>query len=191
MKKEQIIEKIRKVAALAQQGFDGEKDNAEKLVAQLLKKYNLTLEDIEEEKEKYHYLFDKRISELKAKRIYSQIFCRVTGKENGIGFLDGQSTEVKDVRRMLKAEGKKANIVMLASMADFITVKSMFDFYYPKYTELEEQFYHAFLIKNDLAIKNTDAKCTMSKEEIERILSFAKDIEKSQYHKRLSNANQE
>lgn len=51
MKKEQIIEKIKKLQKLAESGVDGEKENAARRVQEIMEKYSITDADIEEEKE--------------------------------------------------------------------------------------------------------------------------------------------
>jgi len=43
---EQIIEKLRKIKALVEQGVDGEANNAKTLLNQQLRKYGLTIEDL-------------------------------------------------------------------------------------------------------------------------------------------------
>lgn len=183
--REQIIEKIRKVAELAQKGVEGEKTNAEELVTSLMKKYNVTWEEIEEDKEKYNFLYDKRISDFLAKRLYVQIFCKVTGLRKGINFFDGQSNNAKEFRKILKNDGKKANMVIHASIADFITIKTMFDFYYTRYKELEDSFFAAFVIKNDLLPPESVGGYEPSDNEMEKILPFVNVIDKDEYQKRL------
>lgn len=52
MNKEEMLKKL---LVLSKQGVEGEKINAEKLLNKLLKRYNLTLEDIEETEAVYKW----------------------------------------------------------------------------------------------------------------------------------------
>jgi hypothetical protein len=55
---EQILDRARRIAALAQRGVDGERLNAERMLAEFLAKHGLEVEDLERE-ERQWYEFDK------------------------------------------------------------------------------------------------------------------------------------
>ena len=55
--KDKIIEKLKKIAALAEQGVGGEKTNAVIILERLLKKHDLTWEDLKDEDKTAIYYF--------------------------------------------------------------------------------------------------------------------------------------
>lgn len=63
------IELGKKLKALSEQGIGGEKTNAEKMLNSLLKKHNISIEDIEGEKVDYYYFKIKKDDV----RLWSQI----------------------------------------------------------------------------------------------------------------------
>ncbi|MDR0829235.1 MAG: hypothetical protein LBN95_03875 [Prevotellaceae bacterium] len=56
---ETIIEKLKKIKTLAEQGFSGEMQAAKITLERLLKKYNLTVEDLSNEVKKQRYFIAK------------------------------------------------------------------------------------------------------------------------------------
>lgn len=59
-----ILERLRKILALAEGGVGGEKQNAERMLAKLLKKYNMSIDDITEtnnSRTRYEFLVKKDV----------------------------------------------------------------------------------------------------------------------------------
>ena len=54
---EKVLQKLRKLYALATQGVAGEKENAERLLHELLEKYGLTIDAVDENKKKRHEFY--------------------------------------------------------------------------------------------------------------------------------------
>lgn len=74
--KEKILEKLRKIKALAERGIGGEKEGALKLYNDLLAKYELTSDMVElEEVIRYWIRYDDEID----KKLITQLFYKVTG----------------------------------------------------------------------------------------------------------------
>lgn len=54
MTKQEIIERIKKVKRLAESGVEGEKENAQSMVDELMNQYGITESDLEDEKEEVY-----------------------------------------------------------------------------------------------------------------------------------------
>lgn len=77
MKREELLQKIKHVQALAERGAGGERDNARALLARLMEKYNLTEADLENERvETAWFAYHDELE----RRILAQIIYTVTGK---------------------------------------------------------------------------------------------------------------
>lgn len=76
MDKEKLIERLKKIKALAEQGIGGEKEGAIKLYNDLLSKYELDSSEIDEEKIERHWL---RYDDFLDKKLITYIFYKVTG----------------------------------------------------------------------------------------------------------------
>ena len=78
MNKEDLIKKIK---ALADRGIGGEKENAQKLLKELMQKYNINEEEISEDVIKE---FDIKMPKVyKAADLANQVLYSIVGKENG------------------------------------------------------------------------------------------------------------
>lgn len=134
------IELAKKLKALADKGIGGEKTNAEKMLNDLLKKHNLSIEDIEGEKiSNYFFKIKKEQSDLLVqiiKRVYYDL--KMFGE-----------IPAKDVKR-LEMEG---NYFTKCTASQFVEIKTMFDFYDSLYKEEMQVFFSAFLMANDLLAK--------------------------------------
>lgn len=76
MEKEKVRERLKKIKALAENGVGGEKDGAIELYNKLLAKYELSEDEIIEEKvERKWFRYDNDID----KKLLAQIFYKVTG----------------------------------------------------------------------------------------------------------------
>jgi len=71
---EKLLAKIQKIQALAERGVGGEKDNAARMLAKLLQKHGLTLDDLGEEKRTVRW-FPAR--DLMERRLACQILAKV------------------------------------------------------------------------------------------------------------------
>ncbi len=161
-------ELILKIKALADKGIEGEKENAQKILNSLLKKYNITVESLETE-ELHWCKFDVTKVE---RRLLDQIAYSVTADfdlsiVNGITYLE-------------------------LTKAQEVEVRFKFSFYNNLYKKELELFYHAFIHKND--IYNKDPKNTVDpnefteeeKERRRRVKEMSKGIERGQLLRQLN-----
>lgn len=126
--KEALLQKIK---ALAERGIDGEKENANDILQQLMLKYEITEEEIIEDAERiewfrYHDEFEKRI--------LMQIIYMVTGKRSS-GCI-GQRTK------------KKRGII--CTTAEKIEIDLNFNFFLDAAKKELDTFFTAFANKNSL-----------------------------------------
>ena len=172
------IELLRKIQELAKRGVGGEAINAQNQLEILLKKYNLKLEDIEEEKKDYHFLNAKNF-DLKLLR---QIAARVNYNLNVVVL------PPKKVKEFM-VEG---NCVIECTVAEFIEIEQMFHIYRKLYKKEEDIFYTAFLTANDLLARNPKGvEKEMTDEEYEnwlRINKMSKSIENVTIRKQIESA---
>lgn len=173
--KNKHIELAKKIRELAIKGVGGEKVNAEKMLEDLLKKHNLTIEDIEGENIS-EYCFNIKKDEVK---LFIQIIGRVNHKINKYGEFTAKE------RKKFKLAG---NYLIKSTAAEYVEIESMFSFYSRLYKEELEFFFTAFCKANDLLITTNDNKSTkdLTNKELEdwlRVSSMASKI-KSQTHRK-------
>ena len=168
------IELLRKIKELAKRGVGGEAVNAQKQLDILLKKYNLTLEDIEEEKKELRFIKAKD-SEI---RLLNQIIARV---DENIKMWVLPAKKVKEF-------SAKGNVVIECSAANFIEIEQMFFVYNKLYKKELEIFYEAFLKANDLLVKGDNTTSELSEEEYEkwkRVDKLSRNIKTETVRKQL------
>lgn len=161
------IELAKKLKALADRGVGGEKYNAKKMLKALLKKHNLTMEDIEEEE-----VCLNQISVIKEQRkLFHQIGYNVIGKKY-------YTIDVRRYKNIMLIECTKAHA---------IEIEAKLNFYWKAYKEELDIFYHAFIQKNKIFAEDADVKPVKKedKEKMERMLAMASTIKKSSFHKLL------
>lgn len=134
MNKQELLRKLR---ALAKRGVGGERQNAQKKIDELMKKYNISDEELEDEAvELYHFKFSGKREEA----LLTQIMYKVCDKTDNIyNFVYGKSG--RTVRSELGCE---------CTLAQRIEIDFLFEFYKRLYKREEELFYHAFVQKHHL-----------------------------------------
>jgi hypothetical protein len=176
--KEKYLALAKKLKALADKGIGGEKVNAEEMLNALLKKHNLTYEEIEGEKlQDYYFTLNKEEG-----RLWSQICKRVNVDLKCYGPFPS-----KDVKR-LRLEG---NNMARCTASEYIEIESMFHLYSRLYKQEIEIFYKAFCTANDLLASGKVKRSTseLSPEELEewkRAQAMAEKIKKESYRKQLA-----
>ena len=147
-------ELLKKLKALADAGVDGERDNAQKILDRLLKKYDLTLADIEFDEIKEHAFQFRGKQE---REILKQICFKVT---------DGD----RRVYHYRTGIGSKNTICCECSDAEAIQIRFEFDFYKELWEEELKLFLTAFIVKHEI-FDSKPANCpsTLSAEERMRL----------------------
>lgn len=171
------LELAKKLKELAERGVDGEKVNAEQLLHKIMKKHNITEEDLNDLKEET-FCFNVQG---KYKEFESQLLVQIAGQ------LDLH----------IRGEFKKAdmknyhldgNFGLICTKFQFIEIKSKFDFYRSQLTKRLDEFMFAFFITNKLLIepKNKDCKNNVTDEFIENAITISRSIKANEFYKQLT-----
>lgn len=185
MTKDEIINKIRKIQALAQFGTGGEKDAAEQLLAQLMEKYNISLADLNEEEKEivYFYKFHGHYGY----DLFKQV-CAVNGclKFAKIDNSTNATKKIKDATKYQRPRG--ANVVLVCTPVKFIEISTAYEIYQKSFDEHVESLMYAFLSQNDLFVGNADPNKVLTEEEkrmLERASIMKLGVDKAQVNKQL------
>lgn len=190
MTKEEIIEKLKKLRRLADKGIDGEKDNAQRRVEELMAKYGITESDLADENENvYTYYIEG-------------IFCWDLLKQ--IAFITNPDFKImylpiakltRDIRRTIKyiADGKKYNVVMTYTATDFVELTSKYEVLWSSLKKQADAFFFAFLDANKLLAKRSGNAPEPTEEEMEmykRASLLSLGVEKVNLYKQLEAKNE-
>lgn len=130
-------EVLRKLRALAEEGTGGEKINAQRKIEELMRKYNITDEELEKE-EKAIYKFE--FHGVRERDLLSQIMYKVCNNKEEIYF----------IRSTRSGRMCKTKIACNATCAQKIEIEFLFDFYNRLYKREEEFFFSTFIQKHSL-----------------------------------------
>ena len=146
MDKKEILHKLK---ALADRGVNGEKENAEKLLNKLMKKYNISEEDLEQEYTKDVFIALRNDAE---RRICSQILYAYF-----------------DERPLWKRRGDRTKYFVELTPAQEIEFKYILSTYINAFYKEQEILLHAFVQKNQIFPKNgpvlDESKLTLEERE--------------------------
>lgn len=181
MDKESIIEKLRKIKALAENGVGGEVVAAQEALDRLLKEHGLTLEDISDEQSRY---YEFKYSNEREMALMMQVLVRLFGSKSHV-FRTGRFV-------------KKSKVVLLdMTKLEYIDFKNMWDYYrreWKKYLEkgLKEML-SAYVLKFDLydITPNPEDKPSERPDfsTIMRIRMMSEGIDADPYTKMIENGN--
>lgn len=145
--KEKLLQKIKQ---LALHGYGGEKANAQELLQRLMKKYNISESDLNDDPiVTWTYKEPNKKSDKFLNKLFWQLLV-----------LTVESLKIdKNDARMYREKGSITFKTPLSFKLEFTTV---YEFYSLNFTKDLDVFYLAFLKKNNLLIerKDTDAKPT-------------------------------
>jgi hypothetical protein len=147
MTKEEILDKIKKVKALADRGTEGEKANAEKMLKIMMDKYGIKDEDIVSDKVEI-YLIDTE-NQLFI-QLLVQICNSVAGHDLKVFNLDRSPKKAKIELSKMGYGDATANVAIECTKAQFIEIKMLFDIYKEDLKEQIDTFMYAYFSKNHL-----------------------------------------
>ena len=132
--RERLLEKIRKVQALANRGADGEKKSAAALLDKLMKRYGIDEAEIAEERLEKCFFRYKTPYE---RKLLVQVIYTVTGKIpfKCVGSYSGRA---------------RKQVGIDCTAAERLEIEFSYEFYKAALEEEMERFYSAFLMKNDI-----------------------------------------
>ena len=167
---DKIIELAQKIKALADRGIGGEKLNAQQQLERIMKKYKLTIEDIEGDK--------KEFAAFKVNRESCSLFDQVVSTVLGVDF-------------ELYTDKRKRNCtILLVTACEAVQIRIEWEFYSKLYAQELELFYDAFILKNRLYPKNGTAQNleNLTEEQLEKLrrtIALSKSIQKGKPQKQL------
>lgn len=187
--RESIIERLLKIKALAEQGIGGERSAAERLLNSLMEQYGISPEDLDSDVVEYHlaYIGEQRLDW----RLFSQIAHKL--HEGCLG-----KVRIADLRKApagLKktwAEAglgpKNSNVGLRCTKAKFVEVMSTFEIYREDMHQQENNFFYAYLDKNNLLLKPDGDQPELTEEEVKKLMAaalMAKGIERKEIYKQI------
>ena len=181
MTREEILERLRKMKALADRGVGGERENAERLLAEIAAEHGINLAELEEVKLDDFYVTLKESWKWK---MLSQL-CALKRQELK---MEGASLEGHRMSTW-KCRGKNLYSVSKCTKAEWLELMAKLEVLARAYKRQQEDFYHAFLMANDLLLEPDDEAKPLSREErsrLSRIAQMSRGIEKSQLNKQLT-----
>lgn len=145
-------ELIKKLQALAERGVGGEKEGAQKKLAQLMEKYNINETDLSddqlrEHKWKYHTEFQKRL-------LY-QVMYKIIGKD----FLD-------KAYRYINGKGSKSIFCMKCTDSEATQISVEYDFYCQTWQEEQDFFFNCFIQKHKIFPMDNNKKFDREQKEM-------------------------
>lgn len=136
--REQLLQKVKKIQALAERGDRGEKESAAALLERLMKQHGIAESELSEDRREMAWFRYKTPLEL---RLLSQIIYAVTGRV-AFGCVGAYTNRPR----------KKTGIECTA--AERLEIEYSFEFYKAAFEKELDRFYSAFLNKNHIFPEN-------------------------------------
>lgn len=177
MEYDRIIDKLIKLKELVDRGLDGEASNAKRVLENLCKVHNITIDDLFKEEKKL-YVFKVKYNNKFDKQLLFQCYAKVTNKKN-ISWYGSKS---------------RPNIIEFElTHIEYIDLKGMFEFYRKEWSKIMKSslndLFDAFISKNEISHNQKDNEYkTLTLEDwerISRIQNLMSTMEVSSYHKQL------
>lgn len=187
MTKQQIIDRIMKVKALADRGTDGERAAAQRLLEELMEKYHIDEADIDIDK-KETYIIDA--GDPIFKELFQQMYLVKFGRDRDIWNIEKMPKKDKKLISELGYGDKNANLAIECTKAEFLEINTLFEIYRNDLKEQLETFMYAYFHKNDL-LAPADPNHDSTEEDERKALKamfMAKGIEKKEIHKMIEGA---
>lgn len=192
MTKQQILDKVLKVKALAERGTEGERANAERMLKELMEKYGISDADIESEAVE---LFVIDVENIIYIQLLVQICNNVIGHDIKIYNLNRDDSTVVNAIEELSNRGygdMSATHAIECTKANFIEIKMMFDLYREDLKKQIDTFMYAYFMKNSLLAKAPEdgKQKEPSKEDLEMLkkaMMMEMGIDKKEIHKMIEN----
>ena len=190
MTRDEALDKIRKVYELANRGVGGEREAAKARLDELMKKYGITLEELDSETEEVHFYH------LHGNRNH-EIFAQVSATRGCTRFMfigpHDNSKDSKKLKGMLYGKPRGANVTFVCSPLKFIEITTAYEVYQNSFDEHYEAFFYAFLAENDLFYGKADSNREITEKErkmLGRAQMMILGIERAEVHKQLQEKNQ-
>lgn len=176
---DKIIELLRKLQVLADQGEQNEAANAQHKIDMLCAKYNVSIDDLQNEERRKHYYTIHDPLDLK---LLLQIVKQT----------DESAKMYTPPDELIEEFNLPGNVIVECTATDFILIDQKFNHYSRLLSEEVGIFFRAFCLANNLLIKKpSDKKADdLSKEQIDRIRrsqNMARNVKVEDLKKQLTN----
>lgn len=148
------LELGRKIKALVDRGVRGEKQAAENMLNALLKKHNISIEEIEGDKIEPYY-FNLKNDE-------HELWYQIVKHVNYLIKCYGEFPE-----KLIKDHRLGGNYMIECSASNYVEIEAKYSFYNKLYKEELEVFFSAFLMANNLLVDNPNINQDISELSIE------------------------
>lgn len=164
-----IQQKLLKLLELKKRGIDGEQIVAEQMLEKLLSKYNISIEEIEEEKK------EQRIFECE-NRFEQKVLCQIAAAH----FPENREQD-------FRVNKQSPTFYALLTELEYIEFRELSEFYTAQYNRELEQFTFAFFVKHQLFPKEEGRgnKPEFDQGQVHKIFNISTQMEDITYHKRL------
>jgi hypothetical protein len=171
---ESIVEKIKKIQALAERGVSGEAKAAKAALEKLLKKYNLTLEDLSRETVKKRCFVAKNDNE---KAVLIMCGFKIVGEER--------------VTKLYSYKGRPNSCYLDLNDYEFIELSQLFDFHKKninnEFEKVRTDFQRGYQYKHKLySSSKTANEAKVTKEDVMRILRYASEMKDVEFYKAIA-----
>ena len=162
---ENIIERLKKIAALAERGIGGEKENAKRILARMMEKYEITLEDLGQGRKAKKHVF--KYKSKWEREILFQCYYRASGKN--------------EVRYGQMGRGM---VVFKLDFFQFLELDALYKYFVPLLNREMKLFLIAFIHKHDLhgnEVSEGGGGSKLSHDEIEQLAAMMSSMKENRY----------
>ncbi len=159
------IDRLKKLYALALRGVGGEKEQAAAILEKLIKKYGVSMEDLDEETVKEHdFIYHGKTEE----RLLRQIAYKVTNERN----------RFHNLVYTASGRGCRTRCRIECTDAQKIEIEFLFDFYKKLWERELEVIFRAYIQKHELfgTLKEGEKATEIPDEEINRIYAIIRGL---------------
>lgn len=161
---ESILEQIKKVKELAERGIGGEKENAKILLDKLLKKYNISFNEVNnEEKDEYIFNYKTNFDE----KILIQCLLKYSKSDDYLTYKQENKIKIK------------------LTKLEWLDVEASYDFYKNLFSKEIDLLFTAFINKHDIFREknpNDNSKGKeLSEQEMESLINMMKGLSNNSF----------
>jgi len=171
---ELIIEKLKKIKSLSEQGIDGEAQAAKHALQKLLKQYNLSLNDLADDIKKERCFFAK---ENKDQDVLLYCCLKILGADR--------------YKTLYRYKGERSKLYIELTDYEFAELSEYYDFhkrnYRKEFKQMETDFIKAYQYKHNLYsdTPSEDARA-LTDEEMLKIFKYASEMQDVSFYKALT-----
>ncbi len=165
-----ILNKAKKIKALADKGFGGERLNAERMLKEFMNRHGISESDICEDTKQDHYF---KVPREQDRRLFRQVAYKIIGE--GIKFYSSSN--------------RKEYIILTCTSSQAFDIEMQFDFYKREFKADLDLFFSAFVQKNKLFAETSETDMSkVTPEELAKMRksqAMAQGLERKQFNKQI------